>query len=183
MAVIGSSANLVANYDSFTKKPIYNPADPASYQAAAITNYLYDLMAPPVISSHGVVSPMGLVDKQYGGKLVQGLTGTTNKFGDPRATTEQALWSVLGVNFYGMDPEHTRATNLLTMSRKVQDAEARAADLLRQHRDRLDRLTEAFRQVATSEEMRRRLLAAWTTAGFAILTWWTVADIHQLTGL
>ncbi len=150
--VIGSSANLVANYDSFTKKPIYNPADPPSYQAAAITNYLYDLMAPPVISSHGVLSPMGLVDKQYGGKLVQGLTGTTNKFGDPRATTEQALWSVLGVNFYGMDPEHTRATNLLTMSRKVQDAEARLKQKL------YDRsLTEEQRTKAVGDYKERML--------------------------
>ena len=150
--VIGSSANLLANYDSFTKKPIYNLADPPSYQAAAIANYIYDLMAPPIISSHGVASPMGLIDKQYGGKLVQGLTGTTNKFGDPRATTEQALWAALGVNFYGMDPEHSRATNLLSMSRKVQDAENRLKSKL------YDRsLTEAQRAKAVSDYKERML--------------------------
>lgn len=150
--VIGSSANLLANYDSFTKKPIYNEADPPSYQAAAIANYIYDLMVPPIISSHGVASPMGLIDKQYGGKLVQGLTGTTNKFGDPRATTEQALWAALGVNFYGMDPEHSRATNLLSMSRKVQDAENRLKSKL------YDRsLTEAQRAKAVSDYKERML--------------------------
>jgi hypothetical protein len=31
--------------------------------------------------------------------------------------------------------------------------------------------------------MRRRLLATVTLTGFVILTWWTLADIHQLTGL
>ena len=87
-----------------------------------------------------------------GGKLVQGLTGTTNKFGDPRATTEQALWAAVGVNFYGMDPEHTRASNLLAMSRKVQNAENRLKSKL------YDRsLTEEQRAKAVGDYKERML--------------------------
>jgi len=121
--ILGAAGALATNYDSFTKRPIYNEADPGSYQAAAIANYAYDLMAPPFVSSHGFASPMGLVDKQYGGKMVQAVSGTTNKFGDPKATEGQALAGLLGFNFYGLDPEHTRATNLQVMTAKVQEAE------------------------------------------------------------
>jgi hypothetical protein len=121
--ILGAASALMSNYDSFTHKPIYSPSDPTAYQAAAIANYAYDLMAPPFISSHGFASPMGLVDKQYGGKIVQATAGTTNKFGDPKATQTQAIAGLLGFNFYGMDPEHTRATNLQVMAKKVTDAE------------------------------------------------------------
>lgn len=121
--MIGAARSLMSNYDTFTKKPIYQESDPVAYQAAAIANYAYDLMAPPFMSSHGFASPMGLVDKQYGGKMVQAMTGTTNKFGDPKATEAQAIAGLLGLNFYGMDPEHTRATNLQVLSKAVQSAE------------------------------------------------------------
>ena len=121
--IIGAAAALMANYDSFTKQPIYKEADPISYQAASIANYAYDLMAPPFLSSHGFISPMGLADKKFGGKIVQAETGTTNKFGDPKATEAQAIAGLVGVNFYGMDPEHTRITNLQVMQRKTLEAE------------------------------------------------------------
>lgn len=121
--ILGAAQALGANYNTFTHKPIYNEDDPASYKAAAIANYAWDLMAPPFISSHGFVSPMGLADKQYGGKMVQAATGTTNKFGDPKATEAQAIAGLMGFNFYGMDPEHTRATNMQLMARKVQNVE------------------------------------------------------------
>lgn len=121
--IIGAASALMTNYDTFTHKPIYNETDPVGYQAAAIANYAYDLMAPPFLSSHGVVSPMGLADKKFGGKLVQAETGTTNKFGDPKATEAQAIGALVGFNFYGMDPEHTRITNMQVMNMKVHDAE------------------------------------------------------------
>ena len=146
---IGGAAALISNYNNFTKKPIYNEADPTSYQAAAIANYTYDLMAPPFISSHGFVSPMGLVDKQYGGKMVQALAGTTNKFGDPKATTGQAIAGLLGFNFYGMDPEHTRATNLQLMAGKVKDAETS--------------LRQKLMNRGLSDEERRKVMADYRT--------------------
>lgn len=121
--ILGGAAALMSNYDTFSHKPIYNESDPVSYQAASIANYAYDLMAPPFLSSHGVISPMGLADKKFGGKLVQAEMGTTNKFGDPKATEAQAIGALFGANFYGMDPEHTRITNMQVMNGKVRDAE------------------------------------------------------------
>lgn len=121
--IIGAAAALMTNYDTFTKRPIYNSADPVSYQAASIANYAYDLMAPPFLSSHGVVSPMGLLDKKFGGKMTQALMDTTNRFGDPKATEAQAIGALVGANFYGMDPEHTRITNMQVMNAKVRDVE------------------------------------------------------------
>ncbi|MGV2390111.1 MAG UNVERIFIED_CONTAM: hypothetical protein LVR29_23250, partial [Microcystis novacekii LVE1205-3] len=44
----------------------------------------------------------------YGGKAVQASLGTTNRFGDPRATAEQAALALVGVNVYGVDPNHAR---------------------------------------------------------------------------
>ncbi len=121
--IIGAASALMSNYDNFTKRPIYNSADPVSYQAASIANFAYDLMAPPFLSSHGVVSPMGLLDKQFGGKMTQALADTTNRFGDPKATEAQAIGALVGANFYGMDPEHTRITNMQVMNAKVMDVE------------------------------------------------------------
>lgn len=121
--IIGAASALMSNYDNFTKRPIYNSADPVSYQAASIANFAYDLMAPPFLSSHGVVSPMGLLDMQFGGKMTQALADTTNRFGDPKATEAQAIGALVGANFYGMDPEHTRITNMQVMNAKVMDVE------------------------------------------------------------
>ncbi|MER2539910.1 MAG: hypothetical protein ABTQ26_11780 [Azonexus sp.] len=121
--IIGAGAALMTNYDTFTKQPIYRESDPTSYQAAAIANYAYDLMAPPFISSHGFASPMGLLDKRFGGKMTQAVANTTNRFGDPKATEEQAIAGLLGLNFYGMDPDHTRITNIKTMQFKITEAE------------------------------------------------------------
>ena len=64
-----------------------------------------------------------LLDKQFGGKMTQALMDTTNKFGDPKATEAQAIGALVGANFYGMDPEHTRTTNIQVMNAKVRDVE------------------------------------------------------------
>lgn len=169
--IIGAAAALMSNYNTFTHKPIYEEADPTAYKAAAIANYAYDLMAPPFISSHGFASPMGLADKQYGGKMVQAMTGTTNKFGDPKATEAQALAGLLGFNFYGMDPEHTRATNLLVSAKKVQAAEQQLkyklmdrglteeqrAKYIQDYRERMVELASETRKYAEESEVPEQL--------------------------
>lgn len=116
--------------DSFTQKPIYNKADPAPRQAADMLNYVYDMAAPPFLSSRGLVSPMWAVDPRYGGKAAQATTGTTDKFGSPRATAGQAALSLLGVNLYAVDPDHTRAQNILAKQREIEDVEKRVRQLL-----------------------------------------------------
>lgn len=169
--ILGAAAALMANYDTFTKQPIYKETDPVGYQAAAIANYAYDLMAPPFISSHGVVSPMGLVDTKFGGKLTQALAGTTNRFGDPKATEEQALGAMLGFNFYGMDPEHTRVTNLKVMEFKVHEAEKglkqrlmdkglsseQRLEAIRDYRERMSELQQEMLEYAKESQVPEQL--------------------------
>lgn len=101
--------------DPFTKRPIADPADPPMEQALGIMNYAWNMAAPPFLTANGFLSPVGIFDKQYGGKLVQGITGTTNKFGDEKATTPQAIVSLFGLNLRGVDPDHSRAQELLKM--------------------------------------------------------------------
>lgn len=103
------------NEDAFTGRQIVNPGDPLPQRAASVLIYLYDMAAPPMISSNGVVSPMWLFGPEYGGKLAQAATGATNKLGDQKATVWQALIRLGGLNVYGIDPELTRAANLMTM--------------------------------------------------------------------
>lgn len=66
---------------------------------------------------------MGLLDRRYGGKLTNALTGTTNKFGDARSTLPQALWSGVGMNAYSVDPEHSQIQNIQQYMAKISDAE------------------------------------------------------------
>ena len=111
--------------DSFTGRQIINEGDPTSYQAASLLAYTWDLMMPPMMGSSGVVSPMWLLDPQYGGKLAQASTGATNRMGDQKATYGQAASRIAGFNAYGIDPEVTRTSNLIGM--KADIAKARAA--------------------------------------------------------
>ncbi len=141
--------------DPFTKKPIADPADPTWQQSVAVMNYAWSMAAPPFLTSNGFLSPMGLFDKQYGGKLVQGVTGTTDKWGDPRATTEQAFIGLAGVNIKGVDPDHTRASELQRLNREALDVKAK---LVRRLADRS--LSETQRTILISDytkEMQERV--------------------------
>ena len=103
------------NEDPFTGRDIVNPDDPPMERAASLTAYAYDLMAPPFLSSNGVVSPMWLLGPEYGGKLAQASTGATNRQGDQKSTFGQAASRLVGMNVYGIDPELTREQNLAVM--------------------------------------------------------------------
>lgn len=107
--------------DPFTNKPIWAAGDPPEKQMASIMNYIWDMGAPPFLTDHGLLSPMGLLDTAYGGKAVQALTGTTDKFGSPRATAEQAALYLAGININAITPENTREQNVKTMTRGLQD--------------------------------------------------------------
>lgn len=141
--------------DPFTKKPIADPADPTWQQSVAVMNYAWSMAAPPFLTSNGFLSPMGLFDKQYGGKLVQGVTGTTDKWGYLRATTEQAFIGLAGVNIKGVDPDHTRASELQRLNREALDVKAK---LVRRLADRS--LSETQRTILISDytkEMQERV--------------------------
>ena len=160
--------------NSFTKKPIWNEGDPTARQAADIANYVYDMAMPPFLGSHGVLSPMGLLDPQYGGKAVQAATGTSNKFGDPRATAEQAALALVGVNLYALDPDHTRVQNILKLKREEQDSEARLRQqlqdkglnderrqaLVKEYYAEIDRRAKKLAQYISDSEVHPNLKAA-----------------------
>ena len=107
--------------DPFTGRDILNKGDTPGRQVVSLINYVWNMGAPPFLTDHGLLSPMGILDQAYGGKAVQAITGTTNKFGEPRSTAEQAMLYLGGVNLYGLTPEYSRATNLQQMKRDLQD--------------------------------------------------------------
>lgn len=142
--------------DPFTKHEIYNSADPAPRQAADIVNYVWDMAMPPFLGSHGIASPMGLIDKRYGGKMTQAFSGTTDRFGDPRASVSQAALSLIGANIYAVDADKTRASNTHQLLREISDVRYRMKQMLRDKS-----LTPAQQQEIVKEykaEIRKRAL-------------------------
>lgn len=148
--------------DPFTDREIAKKGDPPAQQTVAWLNFLYNMAAPPIITSNGLLSPMGLADSQYAGKLYSGLAGTTNRYGDERTTTGQAIASAMGLLSYGIDPETSRAKQLRQMAREIKDAEfrlrARMVDrgltdeqrkrIVEEYREEMVRLSEKARQFA-----------------------------------
>lgn len=141
--------------DPFTKRPIADPGDPAWQQGVAIMNYVWSMAAPPFLTANGFLSPMGVFDKRYGGKLVQGITGTTDKYGDSKATVAQSIIGLGGVNIRGIDPDHSRATEL-------QRLQLEAIEVKRRLNQRLNdkSLSDTQRAILISDytkEMRERM--------------------------
>jgi hypothetical protein len=141
--------------DAFSGRDIINEGDPPAEQAAALLAYAYDMAMPPFISSHGVISPLWLVDPAYGGKFAQAVTGSTNRAGDERSTYGQAMGRLVGLNAYGIDPELTRGSNLAQMQADVQKSAARLRSKLGDQglsEERREAIVKAY-----SEEMDRRI--------------------------
>jgi ADP-Ribosyltransferase in polyvalent proteins len=140
--------------DPFTQKPVADRGDTPERQFYAWANYAYNMAMPPVLTSMGVVSPMGLADPAYGGKLWQAASGSTDKFGNERATYGQALSRLVGANVYSVDPDLSRAANI---QRMMLDVNATQQQLIRKMQDRST--TEEQRQSTVKEyaaEMKRR---------------------------
>ena len=140
--------------DPFTGRDIMDPGDPPGRQFAAATNYAWDMMMPPIVSSRGLLSPMGLVDQEYGGKLVSAATGRTNKFGDPTATGTQAALYPFGLNVYSIEPKHATAQNVLRLKYEADQTEQTVKRKL-QNRALSD---EARREIVQeyTDELKRR---------------------------
>ena len=140
--------------DPFTKREIWNKNDPAGRQAADMLNYLYSMAAPPFLTSRGVVSPMGLIDERYGGKAVQAATGTTDRYGDPRATAEQAALALIGINLYAVDADNSFAQNVARMEFEMREVERRLKQQLKDRAMPQEKREEIVREY--QGEMRRR---------------------------
>ena len=140
--------------DSFTGRDIVNPGDPVGRQFAAGANYAWDMMMPPIVSSRGLVSPMGIVDPEYGGKAVQAITGRTNKYGEPTATGSQAALYPFGLNVYSIEPKHSAAQNALRFKYEADQTEMALKRKL-QNRGLSEDARRAIVQEYTDELKRR----------------------------
>lgn len=142
------------NIDPFTKREIVDPGDPASRQFAATANYVWDLMMPPIFTSKGLISPMGLIDKEYGGKLVSAATGRTNKYGDPTATATQAATYPFGLNIYSIEPNNAIAQNMSRLEYEINQTEQTLKRKLNNRALSDESRTEIVKEY--TEEMQRR---------------------------
>ena len=142
--------------DAFTGRDILNKADPPADKAAALVAYAWDMAMPPMMGSHGVVSPLWLLDPQYGGKVAQAVRGTTNKQGDQRSTMGQAAARLIGANVYGIDPWGTREINIARLKVGIKETESRMKALekdLGLTKDERQALRERYR----NEKQKRKL--------------------------
>ncbi|CAK0755462.1 hypothetical protein CCP3SC15_2070004 [Gammaproteobacteria bacterium] len=140
--------------DPFTGREIWNKGDPPERQLISIMNYVWNMAVPPFMTDHGLASPMGLLDKQYGGKAVQAAEGTTNKYGEPRSTSLQAALYLAGINLNAITPEITRANNVKVMKREMQDAHTAMMNKLKDRSLTKDEQQEIVKEYAT--EITRR---------------------------
>ena len=149
-----SISMLKTGVDPFTQKPVANKGDPADVQFYSWLNYAYNMAAPPVLTSIGVISPMGLIDPQNGGKLWQAASGTTDKFGNERATYGQALSRLLGANAYPVDPTLSKAANIQTLMQSVNDSRTQLVRKLQDQSISEEQRQKLVRQYA--DEMKER---------------------------
>lgn len=140
--------------DSFTGRDIMDPGDPPGRQFVSALNYTYDMMMPPIISSRGLASPIGLLDAEYGGKIVQAATGRTNKYGDPTATATQTALYPIGINLYSLEPQHSTAQNVLRLKYEADQTELALKRKL-QNRGLNDEARREIVQEYTDEIIRR----------------------------
>lgn len=140
--------------DPFTDRTIVEPGDPIDRQIYAAMNYAWDLAAPPPVTSRGLASPMGLIDQEYGGKIVSAVTGRTNKYGDPTTTPAQAALYIFGINVYSIEPQNSTAQNVLRLKYEADQTEQTVKRKL-QNRALSD---EARREIVEeyTDEMKRR---------------------------
>lgn len=145
---------LKTNRDSFTGREIVPPGADARGKGVAVLDYAWNMAAPPMFSSRGVISPVGVFDSSLGGKVVQAATGETNRWGEPRATGAQAGLAAVGVNTYGVDPTSGLAGNLMGMRAEIRQTQEMLVQKLRNQA-----LTDEQRQALVEryqEEIRKR---------------------------
>jgi len=107
--------------DSFTGRPIYYEGDPPQQQFEDILLYLARMAAPSWLTDRGAV-----------GHMYRALTGHVDpRTGEPTATAIQAAMRFVGMNIYPIDPEYTRARNLMFMQLEMRDIMGRMRTKLR----------------------------------------------------
>jgi hypothetical protein len=87
-------------------------------------NYLWTLAMPTWMTEHGAAL-----------KTWHALTGQVStrrtRRGEPETTLAQAMGRWVGVNLYPINPEITRAENMLRMKAEIRDMKARGMQVIR----------------------------------------------------
>ena len=108
------------NIDPFTKREIVNKLDSPAKQAASMMGYLYQMSAPTWLTDIG-----------FYGHMSRALSGTVDKYGDPKTNEMQAMLRLVGVNLYPIDPMRTRRDNIKWMEFEISQVKRRRTTLLK----------------------------------------------------
>lgn len=142
---IGSMLAAVATggVDPFTDRPIVPPGEPPAKAAGHWASYLWTLWAPPWVTESG-----------FAGKMTNAMTGSTNKYGDPRTTAGQAAATLVGLSLYGVNPDTTFALEATRMQKEIADVRIRMVQTLQDRGLSAERRKEVVAEY--TDEMRRR---------------------------
>jgi hypothetical protein len=142
---IGSMLAAVATggVDPFTDRPIVPPGEPTGRAIGHWASYLWTLWAPPWVTESG-----------FAGKMTNAMTGSTNKYGDPRTTAGQAAATLVGLNLYGVNPDTTFALEATRMQKEIADVRIRMVQTLQDRGLSPERRKEIVLEY--TDEMRRR---------------------------
>jgi hypothetical protein len=110
--------------DSFTGRQIINRADPGGTQMMALLTYLYTMSVPSFLAG---IPPFHehATYRGAGGHLYESITGTLDRWGEPKSTLPQALARFMGVNIYPMEPVRTRALNMRRRGIEMREVQRR----------------------------------------------------------
>jgi hypothetical protein len=142
---IGSmlAALATGGVDPFTDRPIVPPGEPTGRAIGHWASYLWTLWAPPWVTESG-----------FAGKMTNAMTGSTNKYGDPRTTAGQAAATLVGLNLYGVNPDTTFALEATRMQKEIADVRIRMVQTLQDRGLSPERRQEIVLEY--TDEMRRR---------------------------
>jgi hypothetical protein len=142
---IGSMLAAVATggVDPFTDRPIVPPGEPPAKAVGHWASYLWTLWAPPWVTESG-----------FAGKMTNAMTGSTNKYGDPRTTAGQAAATLVGLSLYGVNPDTTFALEATRMQKEIADVRIRMVQTLQDRGLSAERRKEVVAEY--TDEMRRR---------------------------
>ncbi|MCP5230922.1 MAG: hypothetical protein H6948_02310 [Zoogloeaceae bacterium] len=121
-------AALTTGVDPFTKREIVPEQATLAEKFGAAFTYTYNMMMPSWLVGFPMLGADMLHDQSTYrgalGHLYEALTGTTDRRGEPRSTTWQAIARFGGVNIYGVEPQKSRSMNIRHMRYEIQQTKA-----------------------------------------------------------
>ncbi len=151
--VISIATAIQTGVDPFTDKPIFDPHDPPSYQAAAIFKYAWSQAMPTFLTDVGAA-----------GKIIDAAGGRVDKYGQPTVTTTQAVARLFGVNLYPINPDLTRAQNLVGMRSELAKTKARMMLAVRDPSLKMDQRQTILEAYRSEIEARMREIEEYATS-------------------